>query len=293
MKTAEIKAVLAQLGRVPNKHLGQNFLIDVSVIHSAIEAGNVQKGDVILEIGPGLGVLTQVLLNRGVRVLAIEQDRTFADRLEEELGGENLKVIHGDATQVDWIGELSRFDKEGGSWKMIANLPYAVTSMLLRKALWNINPPSVIEVLVQKEVAERAIGLMGNSKKHARASLLSLMIALSAKSARIVRNVPARCFYPAPKVQSAILEIVPMTIDERMERWGIDAEEVMKVAKIGFAHPRKQLASNLGHGVQGMERNLDKGRAENALIAIGLDAKIRAEALMVEHWVALAKALLN
>lgn len=289
MQTFELRAILEQMGKQPNKRLGQNFLIDLSVVHAALEAGQVKKGDVVLEVGPGLGVLTEALLEQGAYVTAIEKDRAFADRLVSlhPEADSHLRVIEGDAAEVDWLKEIENRKKKI-EWKFIANVPYAITSLLLRKALWNANPPSIGIVLIQKEVAERC---MGQFKKNGDRSLLSLMMGLSCSSARIVRNVPPRCFFPPPNVDSAVFEFIPMSLDQRLEKWGIDPEGVMKIAKIGFAHPRKQMASNLGNGEQGVGNGMNKEKIEAILISIGLNPKIRSEELSVQDWVNLAKKL--
>ncbi len=309
MHTAELRVLLEEMGKRPNKRLGQNFLIDASVVHSALEAGGVQKGDLILEVGPGLGVLTEALLEQGADVIAIEKDRAFADRLASLHSEDDsrLRVVEGDAAELDWSNIL-----DPRPWKFIANIPYSITSLLLRKALWCPRPPSLGVVLIQKEVAERCMGCF---KKDGDMSLLSLMIGLSCSSARIVRNVPSRCFYPAPKVDSAILAFTSMSPEERLTKWGIDPEEVMKVAKAGFAHPRKLLASNLGRGAspfvkstsgdrQGAAcppllragdsrrgRGTEKAEVEKILVSLGLNPKVRAEELSIDQWAELAKGM--
>lgn len=321
MHTAELRALLDQMGKQPNKRLGQNFLIDLSVVHSAVEAGRIKNGDVVLEVGPGLGVLTEVLLEAGANVIAIEKDRDFAVRLTSLYpeSDSHLRVIEGDAGNIDWFSSdlqsqvclplrqefrnietephsklPSLFHREGlgmgpdlqdCSWKFIANVPYSITSLLLRKALWNSNPPSIGIVLIQKEVAQRCLGYF---KKDGDRSLLSLMMGLSCSSARIVRNVPPRCFYPSPKVDSVVFEFIPRSLKERQEKWGIDPEEVMKVAKVAFAHPRKQMASNLS-GVN----NLSKQDIEEILIKLELNPKIRSEELSIQNWVDLTKAVIG
>lgn len=289
MHTAELRVLLDEMGKRPNKRLGQNFLIDLSVVHVALEAGRVGKGDLVLEVGPGLGVLTEALLEAGADVLAIEKDRAFAERLTSlhPESDSHLRVIEGDASQLDWF-DLRTYrptDLRTCTWKFIANVPYSITSLLLRKTLWNSNPPSIGIVLIQKEVAERCIGCF---KKDGDRSLLSLMIGLSCSSARIVRNVPARCFYPPPKVDSALLEFIPLSIAERKERWGIDPEQVMKVAKVAFAHPRKQMASNLA-GLQ----NRTKQDIEAILESLHVNPKIRSEELSIQDWVNLTRALVG
>lgn len=274
MTPSQIKAALSELGGGANKKLGQHFLVDPSALAAVIQAAEIKKGEHVLEVGPGLGVLTTALVEAGARVTAIEQDRRFVERFNSHftpsygkrgLGG--VTVIHGDAAKLDWMSLVAQ-----KPWKFISNLPYSITSLALRKALWNENPPDAIVVLVQREVAERAIAKDGKS------SLLSLMVALASREAKIVKRVPAGAFYPPPKVESAILKIIPMTPEERQETWGIDPEKIMALAKKGFAHPRKFLASNLG--VTGV-----------VLRATGIPEKARAETLSPQDWAKLARSL--
>ncbi len=234
MTPTEIKSALAQLGGWANKKLGQHFLIDASALRAIVDAADIKKGDLVLEIGPGLGVLTNALMSRGAEVVAVEQDRRFVTDHGSPIT-DHLRIIHGDAARMEWDELIGN-----RSWKFVSNLPYSITSLALRKALWSPNPPSVVLALVQREVAERAIA------KNKKTSLLSLMVALASREARIVKRVPAGAFYPPPKVESAILKITPMTHGERRERWGIEPEKIMSVARRGFAHPRKLLFSNLG-----------------------------------------------
>jgi 16S rRNA (adenine1518-N6/adenine1519-N6)-dimethyltransferase len=282
MKPAEIKAALNALGKRPNKRLGQYFLIDRSVINAAVEAAGIRAGDRVLEIGPGLGVLTRVLLDRGASVVAIERDRAFVERLQSAYRDRDLRVVHGDAAAVHWhelIGD--------SPWKFVSNLPYAITSLALRKSLYSPRPPRVIVVLIQREVAERMTG-SGSRLAGRKTSLLSLMAALASESVRIIRKVPPGCFYPAPKIQSVLFEIVPMTIRDREKKWGIDPEDVMKAAKAGFAHPRKLLISNLAAGAW---RAMPKRDIQTILQSLGANPKSRAEDLTVGQWVELARRL--
>ena len=176
-------------------------------------------------------------------------------------------LVHGDAAKTDWdalVGDQP--------WKFVSNLPYSITSLALRKALWSESVPEKIAVLVQREVAERAIA------KDGKTSLLSLMVALASHEGRIVKRVPAGCFYPAPKVESAILEIAPMTKADRIKKWGMDPEKIMALAKKGFAHPRKLLASNLGIN-------------QTVLTGLTLNPKARAEDLSPDDWAKLTLTL--
>ncbi len=274
MTPTEIKAALSVLGGGANKHLGQHFLIDRVALETMVNAANIRIGDRVLEVGPGLGVLTLALLEQGAQVRAIEQDRRMVEYLSRfaTQHASMLQIMQGDAATIHWhtlIGE--------GTWKFVSNLPYAITSLALRKALWAPHPPEVVAVLVQREVAERVVSIAGSSMK-GKTSLLSLMVALSCSSARILRRVPPGAFFPPPKVDSAILQLIPMPWEERRVRWGVDPEEVMRLARLGFAHPRKLLTSNLGNKYR-----------FNSLTSLGLSEKIRAEDVSPDAWARLAQ----
>lgn len=275
----EIQALLTSLGARPEKAFGQNFLIDAAILSSVVEAAEIEAGDVILEIGPGLGVLTEDLLAAGARVYAIERDRKFIDHLTSQLSSNDQPffLTQGDAAELDWNELLP----QNSSWKFVSNLPYALSSYALRMALWSTHPASRIVVMLQREVAERALALLNNKKDSARASLLSLMIALSCRSGAIVRRVAPGSFFPSPKVESAILLLIPLSSEERLSRWGIDPEAIMRLAKQGFAHPRKQLFSTLQV----------RDRAEELAFAIGVAKEVRSEALSADQWAVLTRLL--
>jgi 16S rRNA (adenine1518-N6/adenine1519-N6)-dimethyltransferase len=267
MIPSEIKAVLAKIGGGANKRLGQHFLIDTHVLERIVDAAAIETGDQVLEIGPGLGVLTQAMVDRGADVTAIERDRRFVEYLGHALPALSVRIVQGDAAVLDWETLLP-----DGSWKFVSNLPYAITSLAIRKALWTPRPPSRAVVLIQREVAERVIA------KDGKQSLLSLMVAFASSSARIVTRVARGAFFPPPKVESAVLEIIPMSNVDRDARWGIDPQAMMDVAKRGFAHPRKLLSSNLA---------IDP----NVLRDLELNPKARAEDLHPDQWARLANVL--
>lgn len=273
MSPSEIKAILNRLHVRPRHRLGQHFLIDRQVLTTIVESARLKTGEAVLEVGSGLGVLTRELLRCGAQVIAIEADRLLAQYLRETLPPDRLTVVPGDAAVVHWHKLIG-----GGPWKFISNLPYAITSLALRKALWAPRPADRVVVLAQREVGERVVA------KHGKTSLLSLMVALASASARIVRRVGRGAFFPPPKVESAVLEIVPQSWHDRTKRWGIAPEKVMEIAKRGFAHPRKQLASNLA-ALGG------KPYIESVLREAGLSPKARAEELTPEAWANLARAL--
>lgn len=290
MNPSEIRNILKELGGGANKRLGQHFLIDRAALETMVEHAPCHPGSLVLEIGPGLGVLTRELLNKGCDVIAIERDRRFVEYLLRTVTGDAagpVTVISGDAAELDWMEIVG--DQE---WSLVSNLPYAITSLALRKALWAERPAEHVVVLVQREVAERAITLTPSGsplpRGSARGSLLSLMVAFASESARIVRRVPPGAFFPPPKVESSVLEIVPMPWPERKEKWGINPEQIMQVAKAGFAHPRKKLKSNL------IESKMhSKDLVERAFSILGIESNIRAERLSPEEWAGLAKQLVS
>ncbi len=285
MTPSEIKHALSQLGGVANKRLGQHFLIDKGALETIVEHAHIHPSTVVLEIGPGLGVLTRALLEAGAEVIAIERDRRLVEylNLDGGFGGRTgrapLRVIQGDATELEWETLIGYRE-----WSFVSNLPYSITSFALRKALWSLHPPENIVVLVQREVAERAIARDGKK------SLLSLMIALSSSESRVIKRVPAGAFFPPPKVESAILQIVPMPWPERQQMWGIDPEKIMEVAKAGFAHPRKLLASNLKVYV-GAHAMRPLSSPSVLMQEIGIPEKARAEELSPQDWARLTQTI--
>lgn len=274
----EIKAILGKLSARPEKSFGQNFLIDQSVLTAVIAAANLSTGDRVLEVGPGLGVLTEDLLAKGAYVQAIERDRKFIEYLNTHFAEQSshFTLVQGDAAELDWNTLIPRAEP----WKLVANLPYAVASYVLRRALWSAHPASKVVVMVQREVAERGLMLITPSKG-TRASLLSLMIGLTCASGRIVRRVSPGSFFPSPKVESAILELTTLSPKERLERWKIEPEYIMKLAKQGFAHPRKQLFSTLGI----------RDRAEELATALQTTKEVRPEALSCAQWAHLTRLI--
>jgi 16S rRNA (adenine1518-N6/adenine1519-N6)-dimethyltransferase len=177
MNPTEIKQVLQELGGGANKTLGQHFLIDRAALEAIVTAAMIEVGDQVLEIGPGLGVLTEALLRAGASVRAIEQDRRYIGYLEERFRsyGSRFRVIHGDASRLSWQEAL-----DPGPWKLVSNLPYSITSLALRLGLWSPSLPERIVVLIQREVAERATSVAtdGPTRTKGKTSLLSLMIRL-------------------------------------------------------------------------------------------------------------------
>ncbi|HUO75639.1 MAG TPA: 16S rRNA (adenine(1518)-N(6)/adenine(1519)-N(6))-dimethyltransferase RsmA [Candidatus Paceibacterota bacterium] len=207
------------------KSLGQNFLVNQGVLARIIEAGEVSPGDTVLEIGPGTGALTRALAATGATVIALEKDARLIGPLTEEFKDmPNVRIIEGDALMLD-TGELGL---QPGLWKLVANIPYYLTSHLIRLALERWRPANAV-LMVQREVAGRI------TAKPPEMNLLALSVQLYAQPSRVM-NVSRGSFRPVPDVDSAVIrfDVFPDADRDLNER-------VMKVAKIAFARKRKQL----------------------------------------------------
>lgn len=276
-----IKELLAKFDAKPSKTMGQNFLIDKNILNKIIKAGDLNKSDVVLEVGPGIGVLTQELAKNAGRVIAIEKDHTMINILSETLSEfDNIEVIEGDALEVIKLSSYKVY-------KVVANIPYYLTSHLIRILLEAENPPQEIVLLVQKEVAQRICPLPQHqsfkktSSVGANMSLLSVSVQYYAE-AKIISYVSKNCFLPSPKVDSAIIKIIPQKPNKNPK----DAEKFFKVVKAGFSHARKQLANNLSK-----ELKLDRTKTKEWLLGCGIEPARRAETLSVEDWKKLASSL--
>jgi len=261
-----IKNQLKEYNLKPNKRLGQSFLINKKVLQKIIKTANISKNETVLEIGPGLGVLTKELAQKAKKVIAIEKDKQMADALKEILKDyKNVEIIIGDALSI-----LKT------SPKVVANIPYYLTSPLIRLLLESDNPPEQMILLVQKEVAQRicasprrSLGEGGQAKMN----LLAISVQFYAKP-KIISYVSKSSFWPEPKVDSAIIKIANIKKPEN-----IDIKKFFKLVKAGFSHPRKQLVNNLSK-----ELNIEKEKIKKALAECNLNIQARAQNLSVEDW---------
>lgn len=254
------------------KSLGQHFLISKKVVLDMIEAANVLVGDRVVEVGPGRGVLTRTLLDRGAGVVAIEKDELLAEELKEifskEIKDGKLVLLAEDILEIaDWT-EKKRTAFFGKKYKVVANIPYYISGALFELFLSLPIQPESITFLVQKEVAQRAVAKSGKE------SLLSLSIKCYGKP-RYVRPVKKTLFRPIPKVDSAIITITDISRDFFSH---FSEKDFFITTKKGFAHKRKLLKGNL---------NLATG----ALTKAGLSEKARAEDLTLSDWSKLIKTL--
>lgn len=244
---SSVFSTLKSQGITPKKSMGQNFLIDENIVRKIVKAANIKKSDVIVEIGPGTGILTKELALCAKKVVAIEKDEKLAKKLDIK----NVEVITGDA--------LVKIHDIKGPYKVVANIPYYITSFLIRTLLELENKPKDIILLIQKEVAKRICSKENN--------LLSLSVKYYAK-AEIIDYVSKNCFFPKPKVDSAIIKITPNKREKN--------DSLFKLIKKGFSHPRKTLINNL-----------KQEKIQEFLINRGLDLKIRPERLDIKDWIEL------
>jgi 16S rRNA (adenine1518-N6/adenine1519-N6)-dimethyltransferase len=261
-----IEDTLKKYNIKPSKRLGQNFLIDESILEKIITAAEISQNDTILEIGPGLGILTMKLAEKAKRVIAIEKDKKLAEILNNELEIKNIKnveIINDDALKVF----DSRFSIS--DYKIVANLPYYIVSPIIKMFLEAENKPKSMVLMVQKEVAQRICA------KPPQMSILAVAVQFYAQP-EIISEVLKTNFYPQPKVDSAIIRIKPGPTPE------INAGKFFNLIRTGFKHKRKLLGGNLkkGFGIQDSEM-------EKLFIEIGIDAKTRAENLKIDDWIKL------
>ncbi len=253
----------------PKKSFGQNFLTSTAARAAIVTAGYIQKGDHVLEIGPGRGFLTEGLLATDAQVTAIEMDRDLIELLKNKFKENNFTLINADILKYD-ISTLST------PYKLIANIPYYITGAIIKRFLSATHKPSLMVVLVQREVAERIV-----ARDH-KESILSIAVKVYGVP-HIVTRVSAGSFYPKPKVDSAVLSIVNINNDFfNSFKDSSRAEQLFfELLKGGFQYKRKYLVSNL------MKVNSTLEIREiiiSALKDIGLDEQARAENVTIEGW---------
>lgn len=273
MDVRTIKQLLrdARLDARPKKGLGQHFLIDERVLDKIVAAVELEPADTVLEIGPGLGVLTQALAERAGRVIAVELDERMISILKDQLGDrENLTIVHGDILETE-PGELI-----DGPYKVAANLPYYITSAVIRHLLEAQHKPASMVLMMQLEVAHRILAEPGDM------STLAVSVQFYGEPT-LVTQVPAGAFWPRPEVDSAALRIdvydeLPVVVD--------DVDWFFTVVRAGFQQRRKQLKNSLAGGL-----HPSKEEVVAALERTGIDPRRRAQTLSIAEWATLAKEL--
>ncbi len=257
------------LGLRPKDYLGQNFLVSEVVLEQILEVAEIKKSDIVVEVGPGMGVLTQVLAERAGKVIAIEKDRTFVPVLNKYFDkNKNVEIVEQDVLKYN-------FESLPGKYKIVANIPYYLTSHLIQILLALKNKPGRIVLMVQKEVGERIVAAPGAL------SLLGISVQMFA-DAEVVATVPKQNFWPMPKVGSCIILIQPKNKFPEIE----DQKLFFRILKVAFAGKRKQIHNTLANG---FKENKNK-------IPVWLkDAKIepskRPQDLAIGDWVRLYQVI--
>jgi len=284
----ELRELLRKYGLKPRKHLGQNFLINKDILSEIIKAADLNKNDTVLEIGPGLGILTKELAKKVKKVIAIEKDEKLVKILKKELSHlKDVEIVEGDILKFN-----IQYLVSNKYYKVVANLPYYITSPVIRKFLEEGNPPPSTKVstfvktsadrsggrpklmvlMVQKEVAERICA------KPPDMSLLSVAVQFYSQ-AKIVKIVKKESFWPSPKVDSAIIKLTT----NNLPRWQagrqlttINTNLFFKIVKAGFSQPRKQLKNNL--------KKIFGKDTEKILKQSKIETTRRAETLSIDEW---------
>lgn len=274
----QVKFICQAYGIWPQRSKGQNFLISRKVLDKIVKAADLSKNDTVLEVGPGLGILTEALIKRVKRVISVELDKKLFAFLQVKFKEvKNLELINEDILKFQVSS--SKFQ----DYKVVANLPYNITSNFLRKFLSNEPKPSSMVLLIQKEVAERICAQLGKM------SLLSVSVQLYGQPA-IIQIVGRQNFWPQPEVDSAILKISAIKSQQEITQWlgQISEKEFWQIVKVGFSAKRKQLANNLAAGLK-----IASQEAKKILKKVNLDPQIRAQNLTPTDWLKLAKSLKN
>ena len=276
----------------PARSRGQNFLIKEEAYEKIIKAADLKKDDIVLEVGPGLGFLTTRLAKIVKKVVAVELDDKLAEVLRTGLMAQgiypvksgdagilpsaklfdrvkNVEVVNSDILKIPPLNLplVKGESPQGRGFKIVANLPYNITSIFLRKFLSAENKPAMMVLMLQKEVAERIIA------RPPKMSLLAVSVQFYSRS-EIVDIVPANCFWPKPEVDSAIVKL-----KVKSEKLKVSDKEFFKLVKIGFSAKRKMLKNNLGAGF-----HITPEEAEKKIKKAGFNPKIRAQELSVEDW---------
>ena len=263
------RGILKLLEQRARRRFGQHFLSDQGIVDRIVRRSSVGEGSQVLEIGPGLGILTNALVQTGAAITAVELDRDLADHIERVFP--EVRLVRGDATRQDWPALLGE-----GRWTVVANLPYNVGTQVVMQLLQH---PSVFErivVMLQKEVVDRFLAVPGTKAYNA----LTVRVQVRAQASFLL-GVPPRSFHPPPKVDSSVVRLVPYAEPQVGD---VTPAAFDRCVKAAFAQRRKTLPNSLA-GQYGKER------AREALEAVGIDPGLRAERLDLDQFRALAGVL--
>jgi 16S rRNA (adenine1518-N6/adenine1519-N6)-dimethyltransferase len=271
LRPSKVRSLLRKFGIKPRKGLGQNFLVSKGLLQRIIAAAEIGDEDAVLEIGAGLGTLTRSLAQRARRVIAVELDERLIPPLRQMLASyPQVEIVQGDMLAIEPADLLST------PYKVVANLPYYITSAILRHFLEARRKPNLMVVTVQREVARRLVAGPGSM------SLLGVSVQFYGQP-RIVAYAPPGAFYPSPRVESAVVRI---DLYDQCPTVVHDVDAFFDVVRAGFAQRRKQLRNSLSQGL-----NMPVDHVVEALHRTGLSEKQRAQELSVEQWARLYKEL--
>ena len=277
LEPARVRAALRQLDLRPSKGMGQNFLTDADVLATIVDAAGLDASQTVIEVGPGLGVLTWELLQRAGTVVSVELDRRLAERLRAEFAHyRNFSLVESDVLRVTPAAILSAAAAQS-PYRLIANIPYAITAPILRHFLEAPDPPERSVLLVQWEVAERVCARAGDL------SVLAHAVQFYSTPS-IVSRVPAAAFWPAPAVDSAVLRLerrIPPTVADN------DVPGLFRLIRAGHLHARKQLGNALPAGLKAQGLDLPRDTVLHLLAAADIAATRRAETVTLPEWITL------
>lgn len=268
------KDLLRRHGIRPDRRLGQNFLFNPNALEKVVAAAELGGHETVLEIGAGVGSLTRLLAQRAGRVVAVEFDQRLLPALREVVEPfPNVRIVEGDILSLDLA------DLVGGErYQVVANIPYNITSAVIRKLMEADSSPGRVVLTIQQEVAERIVAEPGDM------SLLALSVQLYGEPS--VRNrISKRDFYPSPEVDSAVLRI---DLRAELPLSNGELEALFMLARAGFHQRRKQLRNSLGHGTE-----LSRNDVDELMESVGLSPKRRPQSLGVEEWIELTLAYLD
>lgn len=283
----------------PTRSKGQNFLHNFEVLQKIVDAAELTEDDTVLEVGPGFGIMTELLARKAKKVIGVELDKKFVDILKAQLAKyNNIEIIQGDILELP----VTRYQLP--AYKIVANIPYYITSQFLRKFLTlpfphhssplsqgereEVYKPQLMVLLLQKEVAQRICARAGEM------SMLSFSVQFFANP-KIVEHVGKENFWPEPEVDSSIIIITPLeqeSIRERLQRARTDEKGLFRLVKFGFSSRRKQLHNNLSAALSSLwKKNIPSEKIKILLESIGLERRARAQELSVDNWIDLAQRI--
>ena len=278
-----VKSYLTSNKKKAKKSLGQNFLVNEGILDKIVEKSILNKDDIVLEVGAGLGGLTQKLSEKVKNVFAVEIDKKLVEELKGNIK-DNVFLYSGDVMEREFDEEFAKWiksvngDKKVFEYKMISNIPYNITSLLLRKFLSYKKPPTKMIIMMQKEVGSRIVSKVGKM------SLLAISVQYYAVAKKLFL-VSKGSFYPVPKVDSVVMEF-DLQNGFKKDNFTFSDESFFRVVKVGFKSKRKKLYNNLSNVFP-----LTKDELKEILVSIGLDENVRAQHLSLDNWKDLTEKL--